>query len=82
MKQEWIDEIEYRLPALFHLINGAKLANGESMAGYLTFMSVRLLELHRVLKQTGSIYLHCDPAASHYLKAVMDALFGERKFPE
>ena len=80
MKQEWIDEIEYRLPALFHLINGAKLANGESMAGYLTFMSVRLLELHRVLKQTGSIYLHCDPAASHYLKAVMDALFGERNF--
>ena len=80
MKEEWIDEIEIRLPALFHLINGAKLASGESMAGYLTFMSVRLLELHRVLKSTGSIYLHCDPTASHYLKSVMDALFGERHF--
>ena len=80
MKQEWIDEIEYRRPALFFLINGAKLASGESMAGYLTFMSVRLLELHRVLKPTGSIYLHCDPAASHYLKSVMDALFGTRSF--
>ncbi len=76
MKQEWIDEIEYRRPALFHLINGAKLANGESMAGYLTFMSVRLLELHRVLKSTGSIYLHCDDTAVHYLKGVMDSLFG------
>ncbi len=80
MKQEWIDEIEYRRPALFYLINGAKLASGESMAGYLTFMSVRLLELHRVLKPTGSIYLHCDPAASHYLKSVLDALFGTRNF--
>ena len=80
MKQEWIDEIEYRRPALFHLINGAKLANGESMAGYLTFMSVRLLELHRVLKPTGSIYLHCDPTASHYLKGIMDALFGGNSF--
>ena len=80
MKEEWIDEIEIRLPALFHLINGAKLASGESMAGYLTFMSVRLLELHRVLKSTGSIYLHCDDTAVHYLKGVMDALFGERNF--
>ena len=80
MKQEWIDEIEYRRPSLFHLINGARLSNGESMAGYLTFMSVRLLELHRVLKSTGSIYLHCDPAASHYLKSLMDALFGPDHF--
>ncbi len=76
MKEEWIDEIEIRLPSLFHLINGAKLAGGESVAGYLTFMSVRLLELHRVLKPTGSVYLHCDDTAVHYLKSVMDAIFG------
>ena len=80
MKEEWIDEIEYRRPSLFHLINGAKLAHGESMAGYLTFMSVRLLELHRVLKPTGSIYLHCDDTAVHYLKGVMDALFGAENY--
>ena len=80
MKEEWLDEIELRMPALFHLINGAKLAHGESMAGYLTFMSVRLLELDRVLKSTGSIYLHCDPTASHYLKTIMDALFGDNNF--
>ena len=80
MKEEWLEEIEYRRPALFHLINGAKLSHSESMAGYLTFMFIRLLEMHRVLKPTGSIYLHCDTHASHYLKAIMDALFGENNF--
>ena len=39
-------------------------------------MAVRLLELHRVLKPTGSLYLHCDPTASHYLKILLDAVFG------
>ena len=80
MKEEWIDEIELRRPSLYHLINGAKLAHSESMAGYLTFMSVRLLELHRILKPTGSIYLHCDQTASHYLKGIMDALFGPENY--
>ena len=80
MKEEWIDEIEFREPGLFHLINGARRVNGERMAGYLTFMSIRLLELHRVLKPDGSIYLHCDPHASHYLKGIMDAIFGGNNF--
>ena len=80
MKEEWLDEIEYRRPALFHLINGAKLSHSESMAGYLTFMAIRLLEMHRVLKPTGSIYLHCDDTASHYLKGVLDALFGSGNY--
>ena len=46
------------------------------MMAYLSMMAVRLLELHRVMKPTGSIYLHCDPTASHYLKIIMDAIFG------
>ncbi len=46
------------------------------MMAYLVMMTARLIELHRVLKSTGSIYLHCDPTASHYLKVVMDAIFG------
>ena len=50
------------------------------MMAYLTMMTVRLLELHRVLKPTGSLYLHCDPTASHYLKIVLDAVFGIRNF--
>jgi site-specific DNA-methyltransferase (adenine-specific) len=54
---------------------------GESdMLAYLSMMAPRLAELHRVLKRTGSIYLHCDPTASHYLKALMDAVFGGGNF--
>ena len=54
--------------------------NDNDMMAYLTHMAVRLVELHRVLKPTGSIYLHCDPTASHYLKVLMDAVFGFAKY--
>ncbi|HUY13114.1 MAG TPA: DNA methyltransferase [Terriglobia bacterium] len=50
------------------------------MMAYLVMMAIRLVELHRVLKPTGSIYLHCDPTASHYLKLVLDAVFGAECF--
>lgn len=50
------------------------------MMAYLTMMAVRLLELHRILKETGSLYLHCDPTASHYLKLVLDSIFDIRNF--
>lgn len=50
------------------------------MMAYLVMMANRLLELHRVLKATGSLYLHCDPTASHYLKIVLDAVFGKEQF--
>lgn len=54
---------------------------GESdMLAYLAMMAPRLVELHRVLKATGSIYLHCDPTASHYLKLLMDSVFGPANF--
>ena len=50
------------------------------MGAFLCFMAVRLLAMERVLKPTGSIYLHCDHTASHYLKALMDAVFGKKNF--
>ncbi len=50
------------------------------MAAYLTMMCIRLLELKRVLEDTGSLYLHCDPTASHYLKLLMDTIFGAKNF--
>lgn len=50
------------------------------MMAYLTMMANRLIELHRVLKTTGSLYLHCDPSASHYLKIVLDSIFGKTAF--
>src|SRR3954463_8302568 len=50
------------------------------MLAYLAMMAARLIEMRRVLKPTGSIYLHCDPTASHYLKVLMDAIFGPQNF--
>ncbi|MEL6271708.1 MAG: site-specific DNA-methyltransferase, partial [Chloroflexota bacterium] len=50
------------------------------MLAYLVMMTARLVELHRVLKPTGSLYLHCDPTASHYLKIILDSIFGADKF--
>src|SRR3989440_9828956 len=50
------------------------------MMAYLVMMTVRLIELHRVLKSTGSLYLHCDPTASHYLKILLDAIFRPESF--
>jgi site-specific DNA-methyltransferase (adenine-specific) len=50
------------------------------MLAYLSIMAPRLVELRRVLKSTGSLYLHCDPTASHYLKLLMDAVFGPTTF--
>jgi site-specific DNA-methyltransferase (adenine-specific) len=51
-----------------------------ALTAYLAMMAVRLIELHRVLKPTGSLYLHCDPTASHYLKILLDAMFGAGNF--
>ena len=51
-----------------------------ALMSYLVMMAPRLVELRRVLKPTGSIYLHCDPTASHYLKLLMDAVFGSERF--
>jgi len=57
-----------------------KMIGHNDMMAYLTMMTIRLIELHRVLKNTGSLYLHCDPTASHYLKIVLDVIFGKKNF--
>jgi site-specific DNA-methyltransferase (adenine-specific) len=62
------------------MLRAMRSALGENdMMAYLAMMSIRLIELHRVLKETGSIYLHCDPTASHYLKILMDSIFGNKQ---
>jgi site-specific DNA-methyltransferase (adenine-specific) len=73
---------EGRIPGKVSTIIAALRAGiGENqMMAYLVEMAVRLVELHRVLKPTGSLYLHCDPTASHYLKIVLDAIFGPEHF--
>lgn len=80
VKQEWTEALEAENPALWHTIIGAGYAAGDSMQAYLAYMSIRLIEIHRVLKPTGSVYLHCDPHASHYLKQLLDCVFGQRNF--
>ena len=54
--------------------------HSEQMAGYISFIYPRLIEMKRILKPTGSVYLHCDPTASHYLKVIMDSIFGKENF--
>ena len=76
----WMGLIADKQPALAHVIKTSGLTHGKGMQSYLTMMAVRLMEMHRVLKPTGSIYLHCDPTASHYLKLLMDAVFGAGNF--
>lgn len=64
-----------------YAIKGISYAIGETgMLAYLTYMAERLIEMRRILKSNGSIYLHCDPTASHYLKIIMDAIFGLKNF--
>ena len=53
-------------------------ARDNDVLAYLVMMTARLVELRRVLKPTGSLFLHCDPTASHYLKMMLDAIFGRR----
>ena len=74
------DKRDKNKESLYALILAAGKAHSESMFSYLLMMATRLVEMKRILRPTGSIYLHCDPAASHYLKAVMDAIFGARHF--
>ena len=78
--EAWHGEVADRQPALYSIIDAAGMAHGQGMKSYLIMMAVRLLEMQRLLKPTGSIYLHCDPTASHYLKMLMDSIFGQARF--
>ncbi len=73
-------ELADRNPAAYSVIEAARQAHGKGMQSYLIMMAVRLLEMRRILRDTGSIYLHCDPTASHYLKLLMDSVFGRANY--
>ena len=92
---DWLDQIKDDFPAVWEVIDAANAVHmrqtkrnlkrprdevGSDMGAFLCFMAVRLLEMHRLLKPTGSIYLHCDWQAAHYLKGIMDAIFGKANF--
>lgn len=80
VQQEWVDKIADDWPAIKELVESADACYGEDMAAFLVWMGIRLLEMRRVLTPTGVLYLHCDRTASHYLKMLLDAIFGYKNF--
>ena len=76
----WMGLIADEHPAMYKVLDAAGTTHGKGMQSYLCMMGVRLIEMRRLLKPSGSIYLHCDPTANSYLKLLMDAVFGARQF--
>ena len=76
----WWGEIADQNEPLYSIIGTAGKIGGKSTMSYLIYMSIRILEMHRILKSTGSFYLHCDTTMSHYLKLVLDSIFGHGSF--
>ena len=77
---EWTNSILGNHPALYSVIQAANAGGGDDMGAFLCWLGVRVLEMHRILKPTGSLWMHCDSTAAHYLKAMLDAVFGRRNF--
>ena len=84
VKGEWIQTIKEDNRELYHFLTGIKIINSNKHYlynyCYLVYMAIRLIEMKRILKDTGSIYLHCDSTMSHYIKLLMDVIFGEKNF--
>ena len=77
---DWVDSIKDDWPGVWAVIEAARAAYGDGMAAFLCWLGVRVMELRRVLKPTGSLYLHIDHTAHAYTKALLDAVFGMRNF--
>ena len=77
---DWEDAIQDDWPAVWQVIQAAKVASGEDMAAFLCWLGVRLMEMHRILRDDGSIYLHIDHTAHAWVKAMMDGIFGRKNF--
>ena len=75
----YLDHLRKHWPALTEVIEAAYAAHSPGMAAFLAFMAVRLIEMHRILKPTGSFYLHCDPTANAYLRLMLDSVFGREQ---
>ncbi len=77
---DWIDAIQDDWPAVWQVIEAARVASGTDMAAFLCWLGVRLMEMHRVLRDDGTIYLHIDHTAHAWVKALMDGIFGRKNF--
>ena len=78
--EEWLDKIEAERQAVAKAIDAARFSHSDGHAAYLSYMAIRLIEMRRILKPTGLIYLHCDSTANSYLRLIMDAIFGSDNF--
>ena len=78
--RQWEEERDYAGSAVREVVEAALAAHSPQMGSYCAWMAPRLIEIHRDLSDTGSFYLHCDSFASHYLKALLDAIFGTQQF--
>ena len=76
----YLDSLADHFPALVKYIASVGQVHSKPMMAYLTYMTQRIVEMHRILKETGSLYLHCDSTASHYLKSLLDSVFGKNNF--
>ena len=72
----WVGQIQDTNKKLYQILMVSATIGSKSVKSYLIYMAIRILEMHRILKSTGSLYLHCDPTMSHYLKLVLDSIFG------
>ena len=80
VNEAYLDKLVDNYPMLVDFIKSIQFTHSKAMMAYITYMTQRLIEMHRILKDTGSLYLHCDPTASHYLKIVLDRIFGKENF--
>ena len=80
VQDEWVEAIKNDHPNLYAVIQAANVAAGEDMGAFLCWLGVRVLEMHRILKPTGSLYLHIDHTAHAYAKTMLDAVFGRQNF--
>jgi DNA modification methylase len=80
VNEGYLETLSQKYPALTKFISTIGEMHSKPMMAYITYMTQRIIELHRILKSTGSLYLHCDPTASHYLKIVLDEVFGKGNF--
>ncbi len=80
LHDEWLIKIQRDEPEVWSVITTAKNVYGDDMAAFLCWLGVRLLEMHRILRDDGSIYLHIDHTAQAYGKALLDAIFGAQNF--
>ncbi len=80
LDEAWIGQIADEHPGVHEMLNATGTVASRSTKAYLTYMAIRLLEMQRILKPGGTLYLHCDQTASHYLKMLLDAVFGAALF--